>query len=199
MSGRNVRDDCVGSRDWLAPGFIAAMPQLDDPNFRRTVVLLLRHDEEGALGLVINRPVPLSVGELCRSQEIAYQGPDELPVFGGGPVQGESHLLVLHGDTPLHPEGSEDEVEIAPGVFLVTAREGLETLARRGSPRLRCFLGYSGWGAGQLERELAEGTWVPLDASDEFVFASDPERVWEQALRRGGIDPFTLVPGGPPS
>ncbi|MCU0229799.1 MAG: YqgE/AlgH family protein [Acidobacteria bacterium] len=199
MSAHGQRNDRTEPRDWLAPGFIAAMPQLDDPNFRRTVVLLLRHDEDGALGLVINRPVPLSVGELCRSQEMDYRGPDDLPVYGGGPVQGESHLLVLHGDTPLHPEGSEDEVEVAPGVYLVTAREGLEALARRGSPRLRCFLGYSGWGAGQLERELAEGTWVPLEASQEFVFASDPERVWEHALRRSGIDPLTLVPGGPPS
>ncbi len=199
MSGREARGVRGPGRDWLAPGFIAAMPQLDDPNFRRTVVLLLRHDEDGALGLVINRPVPLSVGELCRSQEIAWAGPDDLSVFLGGPVQGESHLLVLHGDAPLHPEGSEDELEITSGIRLVTAREGLAALARRGTARLRCFLGYSGWGAGQLERELAEGTWVPLEASDEFVFASDPERVWEQALRRGGIDPFTLVPGGPPS
>ncbi len=186
-------------RDWLAPGFIAAMPQLDDPNFRRTVVLLLRHDDDGAFGLVINRPVPLSVAELCRSQEIVYRGPADLSVYGGGPVQGESHLLVLHGDSPLHPEGGEDELEIVPGVFLVTARQGLEALAGRGTPRLRCFLGYSGWGAGQLEGELAEGTWVPLEANDALVFASDPERVWELALRHGGIDPFTLVPGGPPS
>lgn len=187
-------------RDSLAPGFIAAMPQLEDPNFRRTVVLLLRHDEEGAFGLVINRPVPLSVAELCRSQEIDYSGPADLSVYGGGPVQGESHLLVLHGDAPLHPEGGEEELEIVPGVFLVTAREGLAALAGRGTPRLRCFLGYSGWGAGQLESELDEGTWIPLEASDELVFAGDAEKVWERALREGGIDPFTLVsPGGLPS
>lgn len=191
--------DAPGVRDSLAPGFIVAMPQLADPNFYRTVVLLLKSNHQGAFGLVINRPAEFTVAELCDNQGIAYRGPDRLPVMVGGPVEADSHLLVLHGDEPLFPEGSAEEIQISPGVFLVTAREGLERLADRGTARLRCYTGYSGWGPGQLERELQEGTWVPLPPERRLVFDDHPEAVWETALRLGGIDPITLVPGGEPS
>lgn len=188
-----------GLRQSLAPGFIVAMPQLADPNFRRTVVLLLRSNDLGAFGLVINRPSDFTVAELCQNQGIPYRGPRELPVMVGGPVKADSHLLVLHGDPPVFPPGSDAEIQVSPGVFLMTDREGLELLADRGTPRLRCYAGYSGWGPGQLERELEEGAWVPLPLEGRFVFDENPDAVWESALRLGGIDPITLVPGGEPS
>ncbi|MBP7148487.1 MAG: YqgE/AlgH family protein [Acidobacteria bacterium] len=186
--------------DSLAPGLIVAMPQLLDPNFRRSVVLLLRSNEHGAFGLIINRTGSFTMSDLCRNQGITYNGPEDLRVMVGGPVETDRHLLVLHGDDPVFPEGSEDEVLICPGVFLVTAREGLEALARRGTSRLRCYTGYAGWGPGQLEAELASGAWVPLPHDDRLVFDEDARIVWDRALRAAGIDPITLVPpGGPPS
>ena len=181
----------------IAPGFVAAMPQLADPNFQRAVVLLLASDERGAFGIVINRPSALTVAELCEGQEVDYRGPEELPLMIGGPVEAETHLLVMHGDAPVFGEDHENELAVAPGVFLVTAREGLERLAARGTPRMRCFAGYSGWGPGQLEGELAAGAWVPLEIDPVLLFSEQPGEVWERALRQGGIDPIALVPGGP--
>lgn len=179
----------------LAPGIIAAMPQLDDPNFRRAVVLLLRHTDQGALGLVLNRPSALTLDELCESQGIGCQPGRREPVMIGGPCEPESHLLVLHGEQALHPAGHPDELLIAPGIRLVTAREGLQELAQRDRNRLRCYLGYAGWGPGQLSGELADGTWVPLTASERLVFDEPADEVWASALRSAGIDPITLVPG----
>ncbi len=177
----------------LVPGFIAAMPQLDDPNFKRAVVLLLRINDEGALGLVINRPSAMSVYELCESQGIPCHVDRREPVMVGGPCEAESHLLVLHGDRPLHPEQHPDEIVVAAGIRLVTARDGLGQLAERPAARLRCYLGYAGWGPGQLEDEFTEGTWVPLPVDQALIFDEPAQNIWDAALRMGGIDPITLV------
>jgi len=183
----------------LAPGFIAAMPQLQDPNFQRTVVFLVKSNEQGAFGLVVNRPGPLTVAELLEGQEIPWEGPPDMPVMIGGPVEADRHLLVLHGEEPLFPEDSDDELLVAPGVRLVVARPGLERLAGRRGARFRCYLGYAGWAPGQLEAELAAGAWVPLPANAAYLFDVPPGDAWRRALREAGIDPEALVPGGAPS
>lgn len=187
------------TRESLAPGFVVAMPQLQDPNFQRSVVLLLKSSKAGAFGLVINRPSDLSVKELCRDQEVEYRGPDELRLMIGGPVELETHLLVLHGDEPVLADQEGEELQIAPGVFVVTARVGLERLAASGTCRLRCFAGYAGWGPGQLENEIEQGSWVILPADAKLLFSDDSSIVWDKALRQAGIDPNALVPGGAPS
>jgi len=183
----------------LAPGFIAAMPQLQDPNFQRTVVFLVKSSDQGAFGLVINRPGPLTVAELCEGQEIPYEGDPGARVMIGGPVEADRHLLVLHGEDPLFPGDSDDELLVAPGIRLVVARAGLERLAVRPGARYRCYLGYAGWAPGQLEAELAAGAWVPLSAHASYLFDVPPEAAWSRALREAGIDPRDLVPGGAPS
>lgn len=183
----------------MAPGFLAAMPQLEDPNFHRSVVLLLRHDEQGAFGLIINRDTPISVEEICSIQDLEYRGSSEARVMMGGPVEMEHHLLVLHGDEACLPPESDDEVEIVPGVRLITAREGLAILAGLEEACYRCYVGYAGWGPGQLDAEIREGAWVHLDVDASLVFAASITGVWQSALHRLGIDPITLVPGGPPS
>ncbi|MDQ7008414.1 MAG: YqgE/AlgH family protein [Acidobacteriota bacterium] len=180
----------------LAPGLIVAMPQLVDPNFNRTVVLLIKANEEGALGVVINRSTGVSLREFLGYQDVEYAGPAEIEVNLGGPVEQDSHLLVLHGEEPVFGGGSEDELALAEGVRLVTAREGLAILAERGAERLRCYVGYAGWAPGQLEWELSEGAWVPLPCEASLVFDEPLGRVWGQALRRAGLDPVSLVPGG---
>lgn len=183
-------------RTKLAPGFIAAMPHLLDPNFHRSVVLLLRHNDEGAFGLVINRASPITMSALLEEQEIPFFGESDPPIMIGGPVELDRHLLVLHGQDPVLPSDSASEIEIADGIYLITAREGLVHLAAKGAPRCRCYVGYAGWGPGQLEAELREGSWVPLPADRRLVFDTDPDTVWENALRKAGIDPVALVPGG---
>lgn len=182
--------------DKLAPGFLVAMPQLQDPNFSRTVVLLLKSTDAGAFGLVINREAELSVAELCQQQEVAYAGSPEQRVMVGGPVEQESHLLVLHGEQALYSPGSEQEMVITPEIRLVTAMEGLRALAGQGAARFRCYLGYAGWGPEQLQSELNQGAWVPLACDAQYLFDEAPDRVWGRALRRAGIDPISLVPGG---
>ncbi len=178
----------------LAPGFLAAMPNLLDPNFHRAVVLMLRHGDDGAFGLIINRPAPVTAGDFCAEQEIAYGGPPHQPVMVGGPVQADSHLLVLRGTDPGDLEPGGHEISLTEGLAIVTSREGLAELAP--AARVRCYLGYAGWGPGQLESELAEGAWVPLPPDPRLVFDADPAQVWQKALRAAGIDPLTLVPGG---
>jgi putative transcriptional regulator len=182
--------------DGLAPGFLVAMPQLQDPNFYRSVVLLMRSEEGGAFGLVINRETDLRAGELCREHEIALVAGGNQRVMVGGPVEQERHLLVLHGEDPIYAVDSEQELVIAPGIRLVTALEGLQALADREATRFRCYLGYSGWGPDQLEEELSQGAWVPLACDPSFLFDERPADVWSRALRRAGIDPLSLVPGG---
>lgn len=183
----------------LAPGFIIAMPQLSDPNFHRAVVLLLRHSEAGAFGVVINRPGNVSVRDLFETQEIPYAGPSDQPLMIGGPVEIDRHLLVLHGAKGAVADDVtdlEDEMVVSDGIWVVTAREALERLTVAADARYRCYVGYAGWGPGQLEEELALGAWVPLPASDALVFDEPADNVWDKALRAGGIDPATLVPGG---
>ncbi len=181
--------------DLIAPGLIVAMPQMLDENFSRCVVLMLKSSEEGAFGLVLNQGSGIPVGEFCRDQEIDYRGPEDLVINVGGPVEQNSHLLVLHGEDRVLDSQADDEEELAPGIWLVSAMDGLRTLAERGSERFRCYLGYSGWGPGQLEWELSEGVWVPLPCEKDFVFAEPGPQLWERALRRAGIDPISLVPG----
>lgn len=173
------------------------MPQLADPNFRRAVVLLLKASEAGALGLVINRPSQMTLVELCESQSIPCHAQRHERVMIGGPCEPESHLLVLNGDQPVFAEDHPDELVVTPTIRLVTAREGLERLADRPQSRIRCYLGYAGWGPGQLEDELAEGTWVPLPSDDRLVFDRPHADIWQLALRAAGIDPVALIqPGG---
>ncbi len=182
----------------IAPGFIVAMPQLEDPNFHRTVVLMLKHGDEGAFGLVINRPGEVGVGELMRDQEIPFGGDEAARIMVGGPVEFGRHLLVLHGEPPAAaadapaPEGT---LEVSGGIYLITNRETLARLSGAGTPTLRCYVGYAGWGPGQLEQELSEGAWVALPPDPRLVFDELPDAVWERALRAAGIDPATLVPG----
>lgn len=180
----------------LAPGFIAAMPQLADPNFHRTVVLVLRHGEVGAFGLVINRPANITVAQLCQSQEIPYEGPADQPVMIGGPVETDRHLLVLHGEPVADDAPLPNDTQVIQGVNLVTSRDALVQLLHRGARRFRCYVGYAGWAPGQLDAELAGGSWVPLPASPALLFDEPADEVWESALRKAGIDPGTLVPGG---
>jgi putative transcriptional regulator len=140
--------------------------------FAKTVVLLLHYDETGAFGLVVNRPTDVRPEELLDDEEAiaGYQG----TLFWGGPVQMDTLRALLHTDEP--PEGAE---KIIDSVHLISFDDAME-LGPTDPARLRLFIGYAGWAPGQLEYELARGSWRVLPGTDELVFDAEPEKLWKQ-------------------
>ncbi|MCA2978317.1 MAG: YqgE/AlgH family protein [Myxococcaceae bacterium] len=175
----------------LAPGFLIAMPQMLDPNFARTVVLVLEHDDEGAMGLVINRAADLTFADLKQSQRLEIAPGRELdPIFVGGPVE-------PHRGFVLHDDGSVAErAALLPGLFLSVTTDALEPLVKDPSTRLRFCLGYAGWGPGQIEREIQQGSWLFTEARPDVVLTGEPERVWSDVITSMGVDPAMLVTTG---
>ncbi|HKT81272.1 MAG TPA: YqgE/AlgH family protein [Vicinamibacterales bacterium] len=173
----------------LAPALLLSMPQLVDPNFHKSVVLLCTHDEEGAFGLVINRPL-LTSGRVVVNLDPPVTTDRELQVWIGGPVeQHRSWMLVGSDPGP----GESGGVEIADDVFLSTAPDLLQRLLQpTPPPRARLILGYSGWGPGQLEAELEESAWLLSDVPASLIFDTPADRMWEAAIRRLGADPAAL-------
>ena len=175
----------------IAPGLLLAMPQLLDPNFYRAVVLMIDHNDEGSLGVVVNRPVDTRVSSVMHQLQIGWNGDPEALVFCGGPVQQETGWL-LH--EPVGETEAEGTLRLTPGLAISTSAKMLGQLAEQPPERVRFMLGYAGWGAGQLEGELAQGSWLLSDVSAELIFATPHEEMWEAALRRLHIDPSALVP-----
>jgi putative transcriptional regulator len=165
------------------------MPQLMDPNFRGTVVLITEHDESGSFGLVLNRPTDLAMHSLCDNLEMEWGGPRDATVHWGGPVSPD-HGWVLAG-----ARGAESLslVDVAPGIRFTSAPEDLRQLSAEPPDRMRVFLGFAGWGAGQLAEEIAAGAWLVAPASPEVVFETPEDRIWERVLLDMGINPAMLV------
>jgi putative transcriptional regulator len=174
----------------LAPTLLIAMDQVLDPNFRRAVVLMLHHEEgEGGFGLVLNRAMDMSVASLCETIELPWNGSDQRQVDWGGPVQPE-HGWVLLGEDGL----SDPEIEpVASGIRFSCSQNVLRDLASQPPSHFRIFLGYAGWGQDQLEREIADGAWLVVPVSDDLVFDTEHEGLWDAAVRSLGIEPATLV------
>jgi putative transcriptional regulator len=166
------------------------MPQLADPHFHRGVVLMLQHTAEGAMGLVVNRAAPITLKELADGQALGLAaGREEDSVFLGGPV--EPHRgFVLHDVQAL-----AERVEVVPGLYLSVTMEALGPLLLDAGAHLRFCLGYAGWGAGQLEKEMAEGAWLYTEASARALLEGDPGSLWERTLRTMGVDPALLQAG----
>lgn len=168
------------------------MPQLADPNFRRAVVLVVHHDAESTFGLVLNRAVDLSVRELCESLDFQWNGRPAAEVAWGGPVESNTGWILF--EDSLETEVEDDEVSrLDDRLCFAGSMEVLRQLAQRPPSDLRIFLGYAGWGGGQLEAELAQGAWVVAPLSSEIVFDVPPEEMWEHVLRTMKIDPATLI------
>jgi putative transcriptional regulator len=156
---------------------LVASPYLMDPNFMRTVVYVFRHDEEGAFGLILNRPTKMTVEDLLAQLEQAVE--TEAPVFCGGPVDGP--LMVIHERADFAELPSED------GIYLTTDQSHIIQLCQADEGRFRVFDGYSGWSSGQLDSELEGGGWLVWDIDRDSIF-SDEEEIWEHAVRKIGRD-----------
>ncbi len=157
---------------------LVATPRLMDPNFARTVLLVLNHDEDGALGVVINRPLELLVAEVLPVWSDAVAQPRT--VFSGGPVGRDSAIAVAValGDGPA--AGFQP---VAPGYGLIDL-DGQPADVLPDLAGLRVFSGYAGWGPDQLESEIREGSWYVVAASPTDLVSSEPELLWRQVLRR---------------
>jgi putative transcriptional regulator len=183
----------------LAPGLLLAMPQLIDPNFTRSVVLMIEHDARGSFGLVINNPSPIKAAALLRSLEMPWRGAADAQVWAGGPVSPETGW-VLHEPTAqvraTRGLGSSGAVLVTPLVTLSTSPENLRAIAAAPPDRVRLLLGYSGWGPGQLVAEMARGSWLCADPDPELIFDTPADEIWERALATLGVtNPDTVVQG----
>jgi putative transcriptional regulator len=178
----------------LAGQILIAMPGMADPRFDRSVILVCAHSDDGSMGLIINKPVEdLTFSGLLEHLKIprAPEGRD-IRVHLGGPVE-RGRGFVLH--SPDWQPGRRDKATLAvPGGFGMTATTDiLEALAKGGGPaKALLALGYSGWGPGQLEAEIARNDWLTSDPAEELVFGPDDRVKWSAALRGMGIDPLTL-------
>ena len=175
----------------LAPGLLVALPQLRDPNFHRAVVLLTAHADDGAMGFVVNRPIPATVSEVLQGLDLPWMGDDAEPVWAGGPVGQQSGFVLF--DSPGSEQDPSAE-QITSGLWLSASLETLRSLGLAPPGRFRLLLGYAGWSPGQLENEVLEGSWMVLPPDPELLFEVPHDQMWEQAFRRCGIDPVTIVP-----
>ena len=167
------------------------MPQMTDPNFTRTVVLLCKHHHDGAFGLVVNRPLVTS-GRVTVNLDPPVSTDRELQVWVGGPVEPQRSWVLVGRE----PEGMEEltGMRVADDLYLSTSPDLLRRLLEPSPPVMaRLFVGYSGWGPGQLEAELEASAWLMSDVDRDLIFNTPPDKVWETAIRRLGADPSALT------
>ncbi len=177
----------------LTNQFLIAMPGMGDDTFSGAVVYLCEHNENGALGLVINKPIDIKLKNLFQKVDLSLDSEElaEQPVFYGGPVQTERGF-VLHekqGDEPVY----SSTLSIPGGLEMTTSKDVLEALSQGAGPRrLLVTLGYSGWAAGQLEDELGRNGWLTVDAVPEIIFDTPVAERYDRAVSLLGFDPRML-------
>jgi putative transcriptional regulator len=170
----------------LANQLLIALPALADPNFSRSVALVCQHDEEGAMGVVVNRASEYTLGEVFRQMGIDSDdaGLKARPVLAGGPVHPERGFVIHDGARDW-----DSSLAIADGLYVTTSRDVLEAMARGDGPASATVaLGCAGWGAGQLEHELVENSWLTVPADAEVLFTLPLEARWQAAAGRIGVD-----------
>jgi len=171
------------------PILLAAMPQVQDPFFHESVVLLIHHDEEGSFGLIVNRPTELRVADILRGLELDWGGQPESLAYFGGPVEPQQGTVLYRGGGE---ETTQSALEIFPGVLSTQNLSDLAALATRPPSGLRLVLGYAGWGESQLVDEIRRNDWVTAPVSAEIVFSEEPDRIWQATLDSVGLDPASL-------
>lgn len=196
-------------RSSLAGQFLVADLDLTEAPFHRSVVLVLDHGSEGAFGLVVNRPLGLTAAQIVDDTGLEVSHPErkgKIPLYGGGPVEPQA-VFILHSGIPA-PWKSPSVREVRPGLWFepsfpairpyVTGRT--EDLPPDDVPLIRLYLGYAGWGEGQLEAELDRGAWQVIEARADLVFHTPPETIWKRAMEiRGGFWGITAQTGIKPS
>ena len=185
----------------MAPGLLLSMPQLEDENFSRTVILMLEHDDNGSFGLVLNRPSEMQLVDVLSQLELNWGTDTDAVVWRGGPVSPETGWMLHSPNGDCKPlaktqEGrinSDESMLVAPGVALSVSIDKLRELSEDPPLEYRLLLGYAGWGPGQLAKEMVEGSWLHADVNSDLVFKAPPEKMWSLAMHSLGITPETLV------
>lgn len=170
--------------------FLLAMPNLQDPNFRNTVSVLCEHDEQGAMGVIINRPISLTLGEMFTQLDLNTPSNPKGKVFYGGPVQTERGF-VLHDD----PSDWQANLKIAEGLYLTSSSDILEAISVGVGPdNFMIALGYAGWDLGQIEGEIKENAWLNTPLDSAIVFHTDVEKRFDAAMSTMGLNRAILSP-----
>jgi putative transcriptional regulator len=179
----------------LTGKLLIAMPDMGDPRFEKSVVLVCAHSEDGAMGLIVNKPVPsVDFSTLAEQLDLPTEGPvPRLPLHFGGPVE-TGRGFVLHSTDYQSPTAS---MEIPGGYRMTTTLDVLEELAAHRGPKERLLaLGYAGWGPGQLEGEIQHNGWLTAEADAAIIFSRDNGGKWDAALKSLGIDALHLSGSG---
>lgn len=176
----------------LTNNFLIAMPSLADPNFFQTVTYICAHNEDGAMGIVINRPLELDLGEVLAQMNLVPSNDEieKIPIYQGGPVQTDRGF-VLH-----RPEAAwQSSINVSSDIGVTTSRDILQAIAEGKGPNSALIaLGYAGWAAGQLEDEIKENAWLSGPADADIIFNIPCERRWERAAALLGVDLEKLSP-----
>lgn len=178
----------------LTNQFLIAMPGMADDTFAGAVVYMCEHTDKGALGLVINKPIDIKLKNLFEKVELSLDRDDlaDEPVYFGGPVQTERGF-VLHEKVGDEASPYNSTLEIPGGLEMTTSKDVLEALSAGGGPKkVLVTLGYSGWGAGQLEDEIGRNGWLTVQADPQIIFDTPVQERYERAVRLLGIDPRML-------
>lgn len=198
------------------PSFLVAMPQLLDPNFKQAVILLIDHKPEGAMGLVVNRPSNVSMKSLVRTE--LHNIPNEIPAWSAGPVGPDRGAVLRYLPNP----GPEVDDHIGHGVCLSTTEDALSELVTFARRRLaaggvnpdedeldlapencwlypfRFLVGYAGWGAKQLDREIRMGSWMQMPLDLTLLFDTPWPEMWAVAMSQFGVNPMDIAPSAHP-
>ena len=199
----------ASTRDSLAGHFLIADLDLTEAPFHRSVVLLIDHSEDGAFGLVVNRPLGLTAAQIVQDNDEPVPYPErrgKIPLYGGGPVETQA-VFALHSGLP-EPWQSPAAREIRPGIFFEPSFPALKGYVSGQGPEIppddvpvvRLYLGYAGWGEGQLEGELDRGSWQVIEARASLVFQVPPTEMWNRAMDlKGGFWSIVAQTGIKPS
>jgi putative transcriptional regulator len=178
----------------LTNHFLVAMPGMKDPYFKHSVIYICEHNDEGAMGIMINAPIDISVGGMLKQVEIESTYPLEVeaslkkPVFNGGPVS-EDRGFILHSPKDHY----QSSITMTSEIVVTTSADILSVLGTQAEPeRYLVALGYSGWQTGQLENELTDNSWLTIEADAELIFNTPVHEKWTRAVKKLGIEPSQL-------
>ena len=176
--------------DFLKNQFLVAMPGMEDERFANTVSPLCEHNDHGAIGLVINRPMDLTLSDMMKQMDLSRDSLDEsVHVYWGGPVQPERGFVIHSG-----PGDWESTLQLETGLFITTSRDILRAIGEGGGPAdYVVVLGYAGWSEGQLEEEVMHNAWLNTPVDSEIIFRMPARDRWQAATRLLGVDVSQLM------
>jgi putative transcriptional regulator len=178
----------MDSTELKPPLLLLAMPQVLDPFFHKSVILLLHHEDEGSLGFILNCPTDVKIKEILDDLEIPWAGEQETPAFFGGPVEPRQGTLIYNVDEAETTDQDETARVVFPGVALSQHVGDLKLLAEGPPESFRLLLGYAGWGEGQLVQEILRNDWLVAPPRLDLVFGQESEEAWREALASVGVN-----------